>query len=224
MGSTALETVRVLIVDDQVFFTQMLSSTLKDEAGIEVVGVAHDGDTAIRLAREKAPDAVLMDIELSGGLNGIEAGKRIKKERPQTGIVILSLHNDRRYVTSLPLEESPGWSYLLKQSVPDIEMVVHAIKGSIAGWPVVDPAVMANLRPRQGSVLAELTPSLMRVLTLITQGYSNAAIAERLNLTERTVEAYISTIYQRLGISSERDVHARVKATLIYLRDSQDGS
>ena len=99
----ALETVGVLIVDDQVFFTQMLQSALEDEVGIEVVGVAHDGDTAIRLAREKAPDAVLMDIELAGAVNGIEAGKRIKRERPQTGIVILSLHSDRRYVTSLPL-------------------------------------------------------------------------------------------------------------------------
>lgn len=220
-----LEMVRLLIVDDQVFFTELLQSTLKDAVGIEVVGVAHDGDSAIRLAREMAPDAVLMDIELPGKaevVNGIEAGKRIKRERPQTGIVILSMHNDRRYVASLPLEVSPGWSYLLKQSVTNIDMLVHAIRGSIKGLSVVDPTVLANLRPKPGSALAELIPSLRPVLELIAQGFSNAAIAERLKLTERTVEAYSSTIYQSLGISGERDLHARVRATRIYLRDSQD--
>lgn len=220
-----MEKVRLLIVDDQVFFTELLWSTLKDEVGIDVVGVAHDGDTAIQLARETLPDAVLMDIELPGTaevVNGIEAGKRIKRERPQTGIVILSMHNDRRYLASLPLEESLGWSYLLKQSVINIDMLVHAIKGSSTGMSVVDPAVLAKLRPNPGSALAELRPSLRRVLSLIAQGFSNAAIAERLSLTERTVEAYISNIYQALDVSSERDLHARVRATLIFLRDSQD--
>jgi DNA-binding NarL/FixJ family response regulator len=86
----------------------------------------------------------------------------------------------------------------------------------------VDPAVLAKLRPNPGSALAELRPSLRRVLSLIAQGFSNAAIAERLSLTERTVEAYISNIYQALDVSSERDLHARVRATLIFLRDSQD--
>jgi DNA-binding NarL/FixJ family response regulator len=215
-------TTRVLIVDDEALFSELLRRTLSTEPGLEVVGVAKDGATALRLAREQTPDAVLMDIELPGAMDGIEAALQIKQERPQTGIVILSNHKDRRYLTSLPLEESPGWSYLLKQTAPDLATVVRAIEGSISGMVVLDPAVVLSLRPRQGSALARLTPRQREVLELIAQGYSNGAIAERLTLTERSVETYIHAIYQHLQLSSEQEIHARVKATLLYLQDSQN--
>ena len=216
-----METTKVLIVDDQVFFSELLRRTLSAEPGLEVVGVAHDGETAVQLARETTPDAVIMDIELPGELDGIEAGLRIKRERPETGVVILSVHNDRRYITSLPLGEFLGWSYLLKQTVPDLETVVRAIRGSINGMVVLDPAVVASLQPREGSAVMQLTPRLREVLELITQGYSNTAIAKRLTLTERTVETYIGTIYQQLNLTGEPDIHARVKATILYLQESQ---
>lgn len=216
-----METTRILIVEDEAFFGELLSRTLSAEPGLEVVGVARDGETAIQLARKIAPEAVLMDIELPGELDGIEAALRIKRERPQTGIVILSSHKDRRYLTSLPLEESPGWSYLLKQSVPNITTVVRAIQGSIQGMVVLDGAVLTGLRPRQGSALARLTPRQREVLELIAQGYSNAAIAERLSLAEKSVESYTHVIYQQLNISGEQEIHSRVKATLLYLQDSQ---
>lgn len=217
-----METTKVLIVDDQVFFCELLSRTLSTEPGLEIVGVAYDGETAVQLARETTPDAVIMDIELPGELDGIEAGLRIKQERPQTGIVILSVHNDRRYITSLPLGETMGWSYLLKQTVPDLATVVRAIQGSIDGMVVLDPAVIRSLQPKEGSAVMKLTPRLREVLEFIAQGYSNITIAERLTLTEKTVETYIGTIYQQLNLTSEPDIHARVKATIIYLQESQN--
>ncbi|MDP6513236.1 MAG: response regulator transcription factor [SAR202 cluster bacterium] len=210
-----------LVVDDQEFFTEMLTTTLSSKTDIEVVGVAHDGPGAIRLALEKSPDAVLMDIELGGTMNGLEAASAIKDSLPDTGIVILSMHNDRRYVTNLLQRDSPGWSYLLKQSLPDVETLVRAISGSIAGWPVVDPAVMANLSPREGTPVSRLTPRLSELLQCIAQGYNNAAIAEIMGITERSVEAYTSNVYRELDISGEQDIHARVKATLLYLQDLQ---
>ena len=152
-----MATTRIMIVDDQVFFADLLARTLSTEPELEVVGVAHDGEAAVRLFNETEPDAVLMDIELPGEFDGIEAALRIKQEKPQTGIVLLSMHNDRRYFTSLPLEESPGWSYLLKQTVPDVATVVRAIHGSINGMVVLDPAVVAGLRPKQGSSVMQLT-------------------------------------------------------------------
>ncbi|MBL7119336.1 MAG: response regulator transcription factor [Dehalococcoidia bacterium] len=217
-----METTRVVIVDDEALFRELLRRTLSAEPGLEVVGVAGDGETAIHLAMEANPDVVLMDIELPGEMDGIEAALRIKKEMPQTGIVILSAHSDRRYVTSLPLEDSQGWAYLLKQTAPDLAAVVRAIEGSKAGMVVLDPAVVANLQPRQGSAVAGLTPRQQEVLELLAQGYSNAAIAQRLTLSQKSVETYINAIYQGLHLSNEPDIHARVKATILYLENSQN--
>ena len=212
---------RILVVDDEPLFGELLSGALAAATEIEVVGIARDGETAVRLARQALPDAILMDIELPGRLDGIDAALQIKRERPRTGIVLLSAHLDRRYFTSLPLEEGAGWSYLLKRSVPDLAAVVRAIQGSIQGLVVLDPALVTGLRPRRGSALARLTPRQRDVLELIAQGYSNAAIAQRLTLTERSVETYSSAIYQELGLTGEQDIHARVRATIIALEESE---
>lgn len=215
-----MERIRVLVVDDEPLFRDLVRQTLASEPRLDVVGVAEDGENALRLAQDLRPDAVLMDIELPGALDGIEAARRIKEQRPATGIVILSAHRDRRYVTSLPLE-SHGWSYLLKQSVPDVATLVRTIEGTVNGMVVLDPAVVAALRPRPGTMIERLTPRLREVLAFIAQGYNNAGIAGRLGLTEKSVETYINIINQELQLSGEPGINARVKATLLYLRESQ---
>jgi DNA-binding NarL/FixJ family response regulator len=212
---------KLVIVEDEALFRELLIRTLSAEPGIEVVGVAQDGETAVKVAREKAPNAILMDIELSGEMDGIEAALQIKKDFPETGIVILSVHSDRRYVTSLPLDETKGWAYLLKHTVPDVATLVRAIEGSKMGMLVLDPMMVKNLRPKEGSKLEGLTPRQLEVLELIAQGYNNAAIAERLSLSEKSVETYINVIYQELHVSHEAEIHSRVKATLIYLQESR---
>ena len=216
-----MEKTRLLVVDDEALFRELLCRTLSTEPGLEVVGVAGDGETAVRLAKQDKPDVVIMDIELPGKLDGIEASLQIKKERPKTGVVILSAHSERRYVTSLPLEDIQGWAYLLKQTAPDLATVVRAIEGSKAGMVVLDPTVVAGLRPRQGSAVARLNPRHQEVLELLAQGYSNAAIAQLLKLSRKSVETYINAIYQELHLSHEQDIHARVKATLLYLESSR---
>lgn len=216
-----MEKTRLIVVDDEALFREMLVRTLSAEPGLEVVGVAGDGETAVSLAREKRPDVVLMDIELSGEMDGITAALEIKREMPKTGVVILSVHSERRYVTSLPLDEIQGWGYLLKQTVPDLATIVRTIEGSKAGMVVLDPAVVAGLRPKQGSAVARLNPRHQEVLELLAQGYSNAAIALQLRLSRKSVETYINAIYQELHLSHEPDIHARVKATLIYLESSK---
>lgn len=213
---------RIIIVEDEALFRELLRRNLESEPGLEVVGEAEDGETAIRLAQEMTPDVALMDIELLGELDGIEAALQIKKERPQTGIVILSVHDDRRYVTSLPLENTGGWAYLLKQTVPDLATIIRAIEGSKAGMLVLDPTMVNRLRPKQDSALTRLTPRQYEVLELIAQGYNNLAIAERLQISKKSVETYINAIYQELQLSDEPDIHARVKATLLYLEYSQN--
>ena len=216
-----MQTTRIIIVEDEALFRELLHRTLSSELGLEVVGEAEDGETAVRLADKMSPDVALMDIELSGELDGIEAALQIKKARPHIGIVILSVHKDRRYVTSLPLENTGGWAYLLKQTVPDLATIVRAIEGSKAGMLVLDPAMVRSLRPKQDSALARLTPRQHEILELIAQGYNNVAIAERLQLSGKSVETYINAIYQELHLSNEPGIHARVRATLLYLEHSQ---
>ena len=216
-----MEATKVLIVEDQLFFQEMLERSLSIEAGIEVVGVTDDGEYAVQLAEVLEPDAVLMDIELQGDMDGIEAALNIKKHRPKTGIVILSVHRDRRFVTSQPIYEVPGWAYLLKQTVPDVATVVRAIQGSMNGMLMIDPSVVEGLRPREGSILERLTNRQREVLELIAQGYNNAWIAKRLALAEKSVETYINVIYQELELSGVEDVHGPVRATILYLNESQ---
>ena len=220
-SGVSVKTTRILVVEDEALFSELLLHTLSSEDGVEVLDVARDGETAVRLAREHRPDAVVMDIELQGQIDGIEAALQIKRELPGCGIVIPSSHRDRRYLTSLPLDKSSGWAYLLKQSVPDVGSVIRAIQGSIMGMVVLDPAVMGSLRPKQGSSISRLTPRQQQVLELIAQGFNNNAIAQRLSLTPKSVETYIHAIYQELHLTNEPDLHARVQATLHYLENAE---
>lgn len=215
------EKTRIVIIEDEALFREMLVDALSRQAGLEVVGTAEDGEQAIALARTVRPDVMLMDIELAGEMDGIEASLAIKNENPGIGIVILSAHDDPLYVTSLPLGESAGWAYLLKRTVRDISMVVQAIQGCARGMVVMDPAVLARLHPREGSAVISLTPRQQDVLRLLAEGLSNAAIARQLVLEERSVESYINVIYQHLGLSGEPEINMRVKAALAFLRSSQ---
>ncbi|MFU8795693.1 MAG: response regulator transcription factor [Dehalococcoidia bacterium] len=213
--------IRVAVVEDEALFREMLVGALSRQEGLEVIGTADDAGQAIELARNSSPDVMLMDIELVGEMDGIEAALAIKKENPGIGIVILSAHDDPRYVTSLPLGESSGWAYLLKHSVRDLSTVVLAIEGCARGMVVMDPSLMDRLSPREGSPVDRLTPRQQEVLRLLAEGLSNAAIARRLGLEERSVESYINVIYQHLGLSGEPEINMRVKATLAFLKSSR---
>ena len=215
-----MSTIKVLLVEDQPFFRELLEKAIEAMPEMELVGLASDGETAIHLARETSPDAVIMDIELEGGFNGVQAGLAIKEERAETAIVLLSSHMDPGYLTSLPLRRSSGWAYLLKQTLPDLDTLRNTIQQSVNGMVVLDPQIVKLLDPNPDSPLSRLTQRQSQLLALIAQGYDNPSIARELHLTENTVETYINGIYQELNISREPGVHSRVSATLIFLRES----
>jgi DNA-binding NarL/FixJ family response regulator len=215
-----------MIVEDENLFQEMLRLTLGAQPGLEVVGAASEGATALQLARDLKPDVVLMDIELGDGPNGIETGIEIKKAVPSIGIVLLSTHKEKEkeYLTSVPLDQSEGWSYLLKQSVGDIDALTRAVEGAASGLVVLDPALVMSLRPKPNTSVGALTARQGDVLKLMAQGFSNSAIAVELSLGRKSVENYINAIYQHLQISGSDPIHPRVKAVLMYMQDSWDDS
>jgi DNA-binding NarL/FixJ family response regulator len=136
------------------------------------------------------------------------------------GVIILSAHKDRQYLNMMAADEYSRWSYLLKQSVTDAGVLVRAIEGAASGPVVMDPMVLNSMKPRSGSLTAGLTPRQQEVLSMMAQGYNNAAIAEKLVLGTKSVENYINAIYQELTLSHNRPLHPRVQAVLSYIRDS----
>ena len=212
--------VKVMIVEDEGLFRDMLKISLGFVPNLEVVDAVADGGTAIEAANRLEPDVILMDIELGSDPNGIAAGRVIKEQQPNMGIVILSSHRERQYLSLISAEESSGWSYLLKQSVSDAGALARAIEGAASGLVVMDPAVVNSLKPRKGSLTAGLTPRQQEVLNMMAQGYNNVAIADKLVLGTKSVENYINAIYQELSLSHNGPLHPRVQAVLTYLRDS----
>ena len=201
--------VNVMIVEDEGLFRDMLKISLGAVPNLEVVGAVGDGTSAIEAATRFNPDVILMDIELGSDPNGINAGRSIKQEHPDMGIVILSSHRERQYLGMISADESSGWSYLLKQSVSDSGALARAIEGAASGLVVMDPTVVNSMKPRKGSLTAGLTPRQQEVLILMAQGYNNAAIAEKLVLGTKSVENYINAIYQELNLSHSGPLHPR---------------
>ena len=212
--------VRILIVEDEGLFRDMLKISLGSLPNLEVVGAVSDGNAAVEAADRLLPDVVLMDIELGCDPNGIAAGRAIKEEHAGIGIIILSAHKEREYLNVMAAQDMSGWSYLLKQSVTDAEALVRAIEGAASGLVVMDPSVVEGMRPRQGSLTAGLTPRQQEVLAMMAQGFNNSAIAKHLVLGTKSVENYINAIYQELGLNHNGPLHPRVQAVLSYIRDS----
>ncbi|HLF05284.1 MAG TPA: response regulator transcription factor [Dehalococcoidia bacterium] len=211
--------VKVMIVEDEGLLRDMLKISLNGIPNLEVVEAVGSGAAAVEAADRVEPDVVLMDIELGGEPNGIAAGRTIKKNHPDAGIVILSGHRERQYTNLITVDESAGWSYLLKNSVSDTGALARAIEGAASGLVVMDPAVVSSMKPRKGSVISGLTPRQQEVLQMMAQGYNNAAIADKLVLGTKSVENYINAIYQELNLNHNGPMHPRVQAVLSYIRD-----
>ena len=220
---------RVLLAEDHYLVREGTKRLLESHGGLDVVGVAADYDTVLAEARRLKPDAVLMDIKMPPGYSteGIDAAHVIKKEMPETGVVMLSQHDDEVYVWRLLSQGVAGYGYLHKVRVGDVDQLVSAVEQVAAGGSVLDPHIVQRLvdhRSRKpGSPLSALTPAELDVLRLMAEGRSNAAIAARLSVSVATVERRINVLFQKLELGEEVDLNRRVSAVLIYLRESPPG-
>lgn len=212
---------RVLVVDDEPVFRELVVRALSGAGSIEVVGDAGNGHDAIRMAEQLGPDVVLMDIELGCEPDGIRAAHQIKAANPSVGIVILSMHNERQYLAALPNQRAAGWSFLLKRSIRDPETLVRAVDGAARGLVTMDPAVLEDVRPRRRSVLERLSEEQLQVLSRMSAGYSDAAIARELGIELDAVKELVESVYKGLEIESEAGRSApRVQATLLFVRET----
>lgn len=211
---------RVLIVEDQPLMRDLLRAALGSYPTVEVVATAADGKQAIRLAGERRPDAIVMDIDLGPGMSGIEAAQEIKKARPEVGIVLLSSHKDKQYLESVADGRGGGWSYLLKQNLHDTSTLVRAIEGSTWGLITLDPVIIAQLRPRAASEVAQLTERQLIVLKKVAGGLKNEEISLRTNIDEAKIEAEIERICNELGVGDGTPSERRARVALEFVRQS----
>ena len=195
---------------------------LLQEAQIEVVAEATDGDSLLRQVRAHRPDAAIVDIRMppTHTDEGLVAAQAIRTEHPEVAVLILSSYIEPRYAMQLLTDHPERVGYLLKDRVFDVAVVVDALRRLGDSESVVDPTIVSRLlgRRRQASALDDLTAREREVLGLLAEGLSNRAIAERLVVTERTVEAHVKQIFMKLDLGASPDSHRRVLAVLAYLR------
>jgi DNA-binding NarL/FixJ family response regulator len=213
--------VRVVVADDVMLTREGIVRLLRD-AGIDVVAEAEDAESLMRHVRLTRPDAAIVDIRMppTHTDEGLVAAQQIRTEHPEVGVLVLSQYVEPSYAMRL-LEDHPEQvGYLLKERVFDIAILVDALRRIADGETVIDPTIVSRLggRRRREDPLAELTGREREVLGLVAEGLSNRAIAGRLFVTERTVEAHVKQIFLKLGLDTNPESHRRVLAVLAYLR------
>lgn len=219
--------IRLLICEDDYLVREGARAVLDAAPGIRVLATAGDPDELDELLEKHDPDAVILDIRMppSFTTEGIDIARRLRRQRPEIGIVMLSQHDDPEYALELLEDGSEGLAYLLKERLGDAERLVAAIEEVVQGGSALDPKIVDSLmeaqRRRSASRLAGLTPRELEVLSLMATGKGNAAIARDLVVSERAVEKHTNAIFRKLGLGDETDVNRRVAAVLFFLQRSE---
>jgi DNA-binding NarL/FixJ family response regulator len=216
---------RVVVAEDNLLVREGVVTLLDHQPDLTVCGSCGSYDELLATVEEQQPDVVLTDIRMppTGTDEGIRAALALRDSHPKTGVVVLSQFVDPAYALALLERGSEGRAYLLKERVSDAAQIVHAIQEVARGGSVIDPlvveALVAQRTERTASALERLTPREREVLEQMAQGRNNAGIAQALSLSERAVEKHINSLFSKLGLSEEPDVHRRVKAVLLYLSE-----
>lgn len=210
---------RVVIAEDAVLLREGIAGLLTDH-GHDVAGRCGDPETLLALVAAEHPDLVITDIRMPPTFSdeGVRATVEIRHRFPDVGVLVLSQHVETRFAVEL-VSSSAGFGYLLKDRVLAVEDFLDAVQRVGTGGNALDPTVVSGLlgRERPGGRLDPLSAREREVLQLMAEGRSNAGIAARLWLTERTVETHVRTIFVKLGLFTSTADHRRVLAVLTYL-------
>lgn len=215
---------RVVIAEDATLLREGLAELLVS-AGHDVVARVGDAETLLERVAEHHPDLAIVDVRLPPDydLEGMVAAQRIRSTFPQTAVLVLSQHIEARMAGDL-MASGGGFGYLLKDRILRVSDFLDAATRVAEGGSALDPEVVASLltRHRDEATIQALTPRELQVLSLMAQGLTNSAIANRLFVSENTVESHVGSILRKLGLSGVDDgtENRRVRAVMAYLRSA----
>jgi DNA-binding NarL/FixJ family response regulator len=216
--------IRVVLAEDSYLVREGTRRVLEDTGEAEVVAAVGDASSLLDAIDRLHPDAVIADIRMPPGhrMEGIDAARQIHREHPEIGVVILSHHADESYAFELLKDGTAGLAYLLKDRVAEPDELVRALRETCAGRSVIDSevveALIAARTSHARSPLRDLTRRELDVLREMASGRSNSAIARELHLSDSAVEKYVTSIFSKMGLAEEPEVHRRVAAVLAFLR------
>ena len=212
---------RVAIVEDSVLLREGVARVL-DEAGFDVVAECENADDLLRKVRSFPPDVVILDIRLppTHKDEGLRAALELRAGHPEIGVLVLSQYVEVGLAMKLLADSAEGVGYLLKDRISDVDEFVAAVRRVAEGGSALDATIVSTLlaRERPDDPIANLTPREREVLELMASGSSNQGIADKLVITVRAVEKYVSSIFSKLGLPSTGSESRRVLAVLLYLR------
>jgi DNA-binding NarL/FixJ family response regulator len=217
--------VRLVLAEDHLLVREGVRRLLETQPDVEIAAVCDDLDSLLAAVDRESPDVVITDIRMPPGRSdeGIQAAARLRESHPDTGVVVLSQYAEPRYALALLEDGTARRAYLLKDRVDDVDQLLGAVRSVAGGGSVIDPMIVEALVREKArlaeSPLQDLTPRERDVLREMAEGKTNAAIAQTLFLTERSVEKVIHSVFLKLDLAWETAVHKRVKAVLLYLAD-----
>ena len=213
---------RVVIADDNLLVRRGIVALL-EEAGIEVTAQAGDMAGLLEAVEAGPPDVAIVDIRMppTHTDEGLRAAQAIRERHPHVGIVVLSQHLETGVAARVLAEHPAGLGYLLKDRVTDVAEFVATLRTVAGGGTALDPQVISRLlaSDRGDGPLRELTAREREVLQMVAEGHSNPAIATRLDITRRSTEKYVSSIFTKLGLPDTGNENRRVLAVLTALRN-----
>ena len=212
---------RIVIADDNLLVRRGIAALL-EEAGLEVAAQAGEVDGLVEAVEAQAPDVAIVDIRMppTHTDEGLRAAQAIRERHPEIGIVVLSQHVETGVAARVLAEHPARLGYLLKDRVTDVAEFVATLRNVAAGGTALDPQVISRLlaSDRGDGPLSGLTAREREVLQLVAEGHSNPAIATRLEITRRSTEKYVSSIFTKLGLPDTGNENRRVLAVLKLLR------
>jgi DNA-binding NarL/FixJ family response regulator len=222
-GRAVPPSVRVVIGEDDVLLREGIARLLT-EAGFDVVAHAGDAEAFLRKALAHRPDVAVVDVQMppDHADDGLRAAVELRRQRPETGVLVLSQYYEESYALDLIGDRAEGVGYLLKERVGDVEAFTDAVGRVAAGGSALDPEVVARMLGRRGpqDPLHALTPRERDVLAVMAEGKSNEGIAAALFVTSAAVEKHVTSIFHKLGLEQSSTQHRRVLAVLRYLRST----
>lgn len=219
-------TISVVLAEDNSLLRQGLVRLIELDPTLRLVGTATDLPSLLALVATERPDVVVSDIRMppTHSDEGIQVATHLRERHPDTGLVLLSQFAEAAYALALLTGGAARRAYLLKERVADVGELTAAIRAVADGGSVIDPTVVEQLvtaSTARPSVIDSLSPRETEVLSNMAQGKSNAAIAGTLFLSERAIEKHINSIFTKLGLAEEKDLNRRVRAVLVFLKESQ---